>query len=303
MSFLRLLVDVLGPVIAVAGLGAVVGPRLRLDLGTLSRVAYWVLGPAFVFDLFTNTDVAGSVALRLAAAALAGMAAAIAVGLVGARVLGVEGRPRSAVLMTGAYGNVGNAGLAITAFALGDGALATAGLLMLIINIAGVTLGVTLASMGRGGRGIGAALRRALLSPMPLAAAAAVAVNLMGVSVPVALSRSTGLLAGAMIPVMLFTLGLQLAQSGGIRLRPAVAVPLGTKLAVAPAAAWLVAGAVGLRGDDLAAVALQSAMPPAVFCVLVGIEYDLEPELVTDTVVATTIASLVTLPVVLALVA
>ncbi|MEM9132754.1 MAG: AEC family transporter [Actinomycetota bacterium] len=309
MSFLSLMIDVLGPVVAIVAVGALAGPRLKVDVQTLSRVAYWVLGPAFVFDLFLTNELSGGVALRLAAAAWAGMAAAVVIGLLAARPLGVRGRARSAVLMTGAYGNVGNAGLAVTAFALGDGALGAAVVLMLIINLTGVTLGVTLAS-NRPSSGAGAprrsavfvgAVGRAVLSPMPLAAVAAVAVNVIGVDVPLVIERSTGLLAGALIPTMLFTLGVQLAQSGGVRLRRPVAMVAGLKLLVVPAVAWAAGVALGLTGDNLAAVLIQSAMPPAVFCVLVGIEYDLEPKLVTDAVVATTVASLATLPVVLAL--
>lgn len=313
MSFVTLLINVLGPVVAIAAVGAAVGPRLGIDLGSLSRLAYWVLGPAFVFNLFITTDLAGSVVVRLVLSGLAGMAAALAVGVLAAPVVGVGGRQRAAVLMTGAYGNVGNAGLAITSFALGEEALAAAGVLMLGINISGVTLGVALASSGDGARpapgdggssgsGLATALTRAVLSPMPLAGLAALAVNASGAEVPLVVARPVALLAGAMIPVMLFTLGLQLAQTGGIRLQRPVALAAGLKLVVAPAAAWGAAIALGLTGDAVAAVLLQSAMPPAVFCVLVGIEYDLEPALVTDAVVLTTLASLATLPVVLAFV-
>ncbi|MEM8923132.1 MAG: AEC family transporter [Actinomycetota bacterium] len=307
MSFLLLLADVLGPVVAVVAAGALVGPRLGLDLGTLSRLAYWVLGPAFVFDLFFDTTLEGSVALRLTVAALAGMTVAAVVAHVAAGGIGVRGRRRSALVLTGTYGNVGNAGLAISAFALGEEARTAAGVLMLVIGTSGIALGVALASMGddddtgRAAR-LAVALRRALLSPMPLATAAALAVNGVDVPVPLLAERSLDLLAGAMIPVMLFTLGLQLAQTGGIRLQPLIAVPAMTKLVVSPLATLAVATAVGLTGDALGALIIQAAMPPAVFCVLVGIEYDLEPPLVTDAVVATTIASLATLPLVLAFV-
>lgn len=300
MSTASLLVSVLGPVVAICGVGALVGPRLDVDLGTLSRVAYWVLGPAFVFDLFITTEVNGGIVIRLALAGLAGMAAALVAAVAIGRGLGVTGRALAAATMTGAYGNVGNAGLAISAFALGDQALAAAGVLMLTVNISGITLGVGLASAGE--RGIGAAVKRALLSPMPIAGLLALAVNLSDVDLPLLISRSTSLLAGAMIPLMLFTLGLQLVSAGGLRLQRPIIASSTAKLLVAPAAAALAATALGLGGDELAVVVLQSAMPPAVFCVLVGIEYDLEPTLVTDTVVVTTVLSLVSLPVVLALV-
>ena len=71
------------------------------------------------------------------------------------------------------------------------------------------------------------------------------------------------------------------------------------KLIAAPATAAIVAALVGLEGDARAAVIIQSAMPPAVFCSVVAAENDLLPGRVTAAVVVTTVASLLTLPVVL----
>ena len=74
------------------------------------------------------------------------------------------------------------------------------------------------------------------------------------------------------------------------------------KLVVAPLVGWLIAEALGLTGDDRGVVILQSAMPPAVFCMVLAIEHDLEAERTTNDVVAATVLSLLTLPVALALV-
>ncbi|MEE9414743.1 MAG: AEC family transporter, partial [Acidimicrobiales bacterium] len=60
--------------------------------------------------------------------------------------------------------------------------------------------------------------------------------------------------------------------------------------------------ALGLSGDERGVVVIQSAMPPAVFTMVVAMEHDLEPERVTANLVNMTLLSLVTLPVVLALV-
>jgi malate permease and related proteins len=63
-----------------------------------------------------------------------------------------------------------------------------------------------------------------------------------------------------------------------------------------------VATAVGLDGTPAGVLVLQSAMPAAVFTSLVALEHGLEADLVTSIVVVTTLVSLVTLPVVIALV-
>ncbi len=299
MSVVRLLLDVLGPVVILVAIGAFVGDRLKLDIDTLSRLAYWVLGPAFVFEIFTTNTLAGSTALRLVAAGLAGMAAAAALTWVASALVGSSGSEKAADVMTASYGNVGNTGLAVTAFALGDDALAAAGVLMLTINITGMASGIAMATSQK--HGLGDVAKKALLAPMTIAAVAAIALNAGSVDLPLIADRSIGLAAAAMIPVMLLALGMQLALTGWRT--PNVGLGLSTvaKLVIAPLAATAIGASLGLVGDDLGAVAIQSAMPPAVFCLIVAKEHGLEPDRVTTSVVAMTALSLLTLPIVLVL--
>ncbi|NND75099.1 MAG: AEC family transporter [Ilumatobacter sp.] len=297
MSVANVLFDVLAPVALVVVLGAVVGRRLDFDVASLSRLSFYVLGPAFVFAVLADAELDGSVVVRLVLAGLAGMAASLVVVAVWARIGDVDFEIAAATAMTSAYGNVGNAGLAIVGFALGDDALPIAGVLMLTINIGGLVLSVGLAEARS--RSPFHAVVRAVSAPMAVAGALAVVVNAGNVDLPLVIDRPIGLLAGALIPIMLFTLGLQLVQTGATRPTGDVGLMLACKLALAPLAAGAVAAALGLDGDFLDAVIIQSAMPPAVFCAVVAIEYDLAPDRVTTGVVVGTIASVLTLPVVL----
>jgi predicted permease len=297
MSVADVLFDVLAPVALLIALGAALGRRLEVDVSTLSKLSFHVLGPAFVFAVLADADLDGSAVVRLVLAALAGMAAAILVVVAWARAAGAGYETTAAAAMTSSYGNVGNMGLAITGFALGQDALPIAGVLMLTINVGGLVLSVGLAEART--RSPVHALWRGLSAPMAVAGWLALVVNLTGIDLPLALDRSIGLLADALIPVMLFTLGVQLVAAG----RPQVSGDLGlvlvAKLAVAPVAAGLAAVWLGLDGDALDAVIIQSAMPPAVFCAVVALEYDLAPNRVIAAVVGGTFVSALTLPVVL----
>lgn len=299
MSVVRLLFEVMGPVVLIVGLGATLGHRLGIDVGSLSKLAYWIVGPAFAFDLFAESTLAGSTALRLSAAGLVGMFAAAAFAAGAASLIGLSPTERSADVMTAAYGNVGNAGLAISTFALGDDVLPAAGVLMVVVNMAGMTLGITLATTRSGD--LLRAIRTALLAPMTLASVAAIIFNTADLTLPVIASRPIGLLAGALIPVMLLALGIQLGVTGWQQPSASLATSTIAKLALAPAVATTTAVLLGLTGDDVSVVAIQSAMPPAVFCLVVATEHDLERERVTTNVVTMTALALITLPVVLAL--
>ena len=45
MSVANVLFDILAPVALIVALGAVTGPRLGIDVATLSRLAYWGVRP------------------------------------------------------------------------------------------------------------------------------------------------------------------------------------------------------------------------------------------------------------------
>lgn len=300
MATVSLLIDVLGPVVVIVAGGAVFGSRLGLNVETLSRLAYWILGPAFVFNIFATTTLDADTAIRLAGSALIGLFVAAVVTALAAPALGLRGATQSSATMSAAYGNVGNAGLAITAFALGDQALDQAGVLMVTIMFVGTLLSVWLGT--RQHRSPAAAVIDAFRAPMIIAAIIGFILNVVGFDPPLIAERAVATVASALIPVMLIALGVQLAAVGRVRWRRSTSLVGVAKLIVAPVVAGLAATAFGLSGDDSGAVILQSAMPPAVFCMVIALEHDLDPDGTTNDVVATTLAALITLPVALTLV-
>lgn len=297
MSVFELLLNVMGPVVLIIALGWLAGRRISIDVNTLSKLAFYVLGPAFVLDVFADAELDGSVVVRLTIAALIGMIAGGLVAYAAARGSGFDQLRTGAAVMTGSFGNVGNAGLAISAFAFGDSAIPAAAVLMIVINISGVFVGVVLASARE--KGIGSALVRALAAPISIAATVAVLFNVIGVDFPLSVERSISILGTALIPIMLLTLGIQMAGDRQIRLERDLGVVSVAKLIAAPAVAGLAGWLLGLEGETFGVLVIQSAMPPAVFCSVVALEFAMEPERVTRTVLGTTLVALLTLPVVL----
>jgi predicted permease len=156
--------DILAPVFAIVAIGALAGRRLALEPTTLSKLAYWVLGPFFIFDVLSRADTAPDVVVKMV---VAGLAAMLVTGIV-AWALGTAARRpygiRAATVMTSVYGNVGNFGLAVVVFTFGTDALPLAGIMLIVINIGGLIVGVTAASRQR--TSLLPAIRTALLAPM-----------------------------------------------------------------------------------------------------------------------------------------
>lgn len=295
---LRIFVDVLVPVFLVVAVGFLVARAVDIKPAALTTISYWVLGPAFIFEILAGAELERGVIARTVGATVATMAI---VGILAAVLLRAMGRSFSeagAGVLTSIHGNVGNFGLAISAFAFGDQALPVAGIVMVTVNTLGIVTGVGLASLRH--HSVVRSVVTALFSPLALAVVPALLVNTTDVSLPLWLSRPIGLLAAAMIPVLLLTLGVQIAGMPRALPRPLVAVPIGLKLAVSPLVASAIAGLLGLAGTASQVVIIQAAMPAAVFTSLIALEHDLEPDLVTSVVLTGTLVSVVTLPIVLA---
>jgi len=117
--------------------------------------------------------------------------------------------------------------------------------------------------------------------------------------VPIFLSRLSGLLGQAMIPVMLVTLGVQMSEIVKISINFNVFAASTVRLIGGPMLALLLAPQFDLEGIERSTGILQAAMPSAVLASIIAIEYKLVPEFVTTTVLFSTIYSIITLTVLL----
>jgi hypothetical protein len=122
-----------------------------------------------------------------------------------------------------------------------------------------------------------------------------VVVNALEIELPVAIDTPAATLGAAAVPTMLVVLGLQLGtMSGRDNLVDTFAVNA-ARLIVSPAAAWLAAEALGLEGVTRGTLIVLAAMPTAVSAIVLASEFKARPAFVTQVVVTSTLASMVTL--------
>jgi hypothetical protein len=152
-------------------------------------------------------------------------------------------------------------------------------------------------------RQVGLGFVDVLKNPIILGIIVGFAANFSGAVPSGALDRTLELLEATAVPSALFAMGASLA---GYPLRgdvaPAVALG-GLKLVFQPALVWLFAVPVlGLAGPWVAVAVVLGGMPTAVNGYLFGARYEAAPQVAARTVLLTTVASLVTIGVLLALV-
>ncbi|PLY02528.1 MAG: transporter [Desulfuromonas sp.] len=292
-QLLHVFINVTLPVFGIVALGYLLGARLQLQARTLTRVAYYVFVPAFIFKAIGGAELPLSSTIKmLTFIVLVHLLTVLAAAGIG-RALD---RPKvmiAAFVMIASFGNVGNYGLAMIHFHLGEAAIAPSTIYFVAVTISAFIICVGAAGWARGGRR--GAFWGLLKTPALWAVVPALAVSQGGIEVPLMLSRMIGLLADAMIPVMLFSLGLQLLEQKQVMLSTDVWLASGIRLLLAPALAWGLSIPFHLGHVEAVSGILQSSMPTAVLVAIIAKENDIIPSFVMSVVLVSTLASLITL--------
>jgi predicted permease len=103
-------------------------------------------------------------------------------------------------------------------------------------------------------------------------------------------------LGATLVPIALFSVGLQFRLQFQRGQAAAVLLALGWKLALAPLVIWLAGLAIGVSDAILAIAVLESAMAPMVSAAILAEQNDLEPQLANTVLGIGIVVSLVTVP-------
>ncbi len=290
--------NVVLPVLMVAGFGFVLQRRLQPALTPLSQVSMYVLQPCLIFTSLVKTNLRSEEPLQI----LLFTAVLTTVLMVVAGVLARAGRmdraTTSAFMLSTVFPNVGNYGLSVVLLAYGQEGLDKAVLVFVLQSILSGTLAVLIASSSSAN--VWGAIRSMFRLPQIYAVFAALAMNLLQIPVPVFIGASAELASKACIPLMLVMLGMQIAGTTEFDAPRMVGAAVVTRLLVGVAAAYGVALALGIGGATRDVLLIQASMPTAVYTTLMAIEFDARPRFVTSVVLATTVLSLLTVTALLA---
>jgi predicted permease len=140
-------------------------------------------------------------------------------------------------------------------------------------------LGITIAGIYSSGRPTAAAIvRRIALFPPFIALTAALL--LMRVDYAPWFNALLQRLGDTLAPLALLSVGMQLRLGHIAEHKRNLALGLGFKLLLAPAAIWLLyVQLLGVHGQTIQVTLFEAAMPPMITAAIVAAEHDLDPEL------------------------
>lgn len=293
-----ILFNVILPIVLVAGAGFILARTLEVDPRSLSRVMLYFFTPALIFSSAYRTQLSQ----EYLTIAIFAIAMTVLMGLVTwilIRVMQYDRLTGSAFALGVLFINAGNYGLPLILFAFGQEGLSRAALYFAVSAILTQTLAIFIAARGR------ADAREAFLNifkmPLVYAVVLGLALNLTGRVVPEPIMKSVDLVGSAAVPVMLTILGFELARASLGNDRLTISLATAVKLVLTPIVAFPLAALFGLTGVGRAVSIIEASMPTAVMASIVAVEFDVRPPLVTGIVFASTIFSIVTLTILLAI--
>ncbi|MFG3055942.1 AEC family transporter [Kitasatospora sp. NPDC048239] len=274
------------------GRGGLLGPHAE---AVLSRFVFHVAMPAALFVMIARTPL-GRFANPSMLAFAAGTVLATALGVLAAHLLFGRGVAERAIGgMAAGYVNSANLGIPVAMQVLGDASFVAPVVLFQILLVTPAVLTV----LDTGTTGLRAALTLPLRNPILLAVALGALVSAAGWHLPAELDRSCEMLGGAGVPTALVALGMSLHNrppaTGSARYAE-VGVTVAVKTLVQPLAAYAVgAYLLHLPAHQLLTVVLFSALPTAQNVFVYAREYGRGTALARDSVLCSTLVSMVTL--------
>lgn len=286
---LSALVSVLAPVFVTAGVGyAWARARLEFDTLLISRLVMNIGSPALVFSGLTKIDANGAEFGTLAIAAILVLTLILVANAVTVRVLGL---PLRKYVHPITFPNWGNLGLPLCLFAFGDAGLSYAIAFFVVASVVQFTVGVMIAA---------GEFKPSFMLRMPMIYAVGIAlVFVLGdITPPKWLLNTTDLLGSMMIPLMLLSLGVSLAELKLTRLREMLGFAI-YRYVLGVALGFGIAELFGFEGAAKGVVVIQCSMPVAVFNYLLAVRFGGLKEHAASMVVLSTLISAGALPVLL----
>ncbi|MBI5034884.1 MAG: AEC family transporter [Chloroflexi bacterium] len=292
-----ILVNIISPIVLVAAAGFVLAKKIGLEARPLSRTTLYLFTPALVFSSIYKANLSVEY-VSIAVFSIIITFVMVMVAWLLAKILHYDRLTTSAFMLGILFVNAGNYGLPLILFAFGDEGLARAAFYFAMSAILTQTLGIFVAASGR------ANPRDALLKVFKLPLVYGVLIglifNLGHIVIPEFLMKAVTLAKDGAVPAMLVILGIELARVTVDRDHHSViGIATIAKLMLVPLLSFPLAALMGMTGVTRAVCIVESSMPTAVMASIVAVEFDARPKIVTGIIFASTLASIITLTILL----
>ena len=303
---LRIFIQNILPIFILVTLGFLLSRKFQLDSGTLNKINFWLLIPAFTFANLYETVIGVDALVALLVAVLI-LFVNMTAGLVVSKLRRYGNGMGNAFQNSVMFYNSGNIGIPLITLVFSTGsflvngqtpylgvALTTQIMVLVVQNISVNTLGFF--NAGRAKLHWTDALKNVLGMPAIYTVTLAFLLKLVPfdfTTLPV--WPAILYLKGALVPVALTILGIQLAKTKFRFDNPEAWLAVCMRLVGGPLLAWMFIALFGLQGIVAQALLISSAVPTAVNSALIAVETDNHPDFAMQVVILSTLCGSLTL--------
>jgi predicted permease len=292
VNLILTVLEIVAPVFLLAAIGFIwvkTGHEYRIEFVT--KLAMTLSVPALIFTALVKAEIDPAAMTKLSLAAVAAYGSVTIVMFLAVKLLRLETRTYLNPLI---FGNVGNLGLPLAYFAFGDEGLSYAVIVFAVMAMWSFTFGVYVTA---GGGSFGKALKEPLVGATLLGSV----FLWQSWTLPTFLMNTLELLGQIAIPTMLITLGVAVARLAPSGLGKAAVLSV-FKALLCTGIAVVLGHWFNLTSVPYAVLILQITTPVAVTSYLLAEKYGAKAEEVAGLVVASTLLSVLYLPLLLAFV-
>ncbi len=294
-------VDIIVPVFILIGLGVVLHRVFQFDLYTLAKVNIYFIVPGFIFLKLYETAFSLSLFLSVLLFFSILIVLLYLISNLVSRLFGYSRSVRASFTNSILFYNSGNYGVPVNdlVFKHDPFAMSIQVIILTFQNILTFSWGIFTLKTVEGNKL--SAILGYFKMPVLYAMVIGIGLNLLDVDVPEFVLIPANYIADAMVAIALVTLGAQVAQLRFAKNLSVVYVSLILRLLLGPAIALGIIYVLGIDGVTAQALLISSAMPTAVNSAIIAQEYENEPELSAQIVLASTVFSMVTVTIVISI--
>lgn len=292
MNLALTVLEIVAPVFMLAAVGFTwvkLGFEYRIQF--ITRFAMTLAVPSLIFVALMQTKISGDDLGVFTLATIVGNLVLSVVFWVFVKVTRLNQRTYLSPLV---FGNTGNLGLPLCIFAFGDAGLGYAVIFLSVTALWSFTYGIYLVA-GQGSFG------KVVREPMVWATILGALFLWQGWETPTFLTNGLSLMGQMAVPMMLITLGVAVARLTPGNIGPAIALSM-VKLIVCVILGWGVAEYFELGKIAAGVLIVQFATPVAVTSYLLAERFGADSNAVAGMTVASTVLSILAMPIVLAFV-
>ncbi|WP_407270253.1 AEC family transporter [Radiobacillus sp. PE A8.2] len=295
---------VLIPIFGVFAIGYIGFKLLKFEIKSISTMALYLMSPFLAFRTFYENEInIDYFYLGASLLLLCGLSIFICY------VIGAIGKwnkqERSSFILASSFMNNGNYGTPLVLLVFGEAGFHYAVILMVLQQLIMCTIGIYIAAYGGASNARGqkhSPLKEVLMMPIVYGALLGVVFNLANFNIGAQLMTAVSMVADAAIPTIMIVLGMQLATIKLKKLEKGrLSLALLLRLVGGPIIAYLIT--VPLPLDDMIRniIILMAAMPTAANTTMYALQFDTKPDFVSSATLTSTLLSVVTIPIILAL--